>query len=98
MFCTTCYFEVVPSVLLNRSRITFQKNCPQNCFINVLNVCLPWRLLKLFPSSRLVSLKEYGRGECVQVDFQIMQQGAIAFQARAADYLLFATALGKRGT
>jgi hypothetical protein len=42
-----------------------------------------------------VSPKEYGRGECVQVDFQIMQQGAIAFQASAADYLLFATALGK---
>jgi hypothetical protein len=28
---------------------------------------------------------KYTRGECVQVDFQIMQQGAITYQARAAD-------------
>jgi hypothetical protein len=29
IFCTTCYFEVVPSVLLNKSPITFQKIVPK---------------------------------------------------------------------
>ncbi len=47
------------------------------------------------PTRVLKRVQKYTRAECVQVDLQIMQQGAITFQALAADSLLFAQELSE---